>query len=157
MNRKRRSIEELNTDVLLEPFKRVNIEEDSNMEFKNNNYKEKDDFMANDMSFLMLNKHKNTLNNISKVSKKIYNLNKTTETITNKLDKYNKRTTSNMNKVCQELDKLKESNIDIMNKLNIILEYIQQKNDDTIEKVIIKGYDEEEKDEKDEKGYEYYV
>ena len=143
MNNKRRSSEIIIDNEVVPSFKKINLSDPfskneiiSNTEiFRKKTHKEYSDlteFDRNNMNFMMLHKQKNALNNISKLSKKMYNLNKKCETINNKTDKLNKKMCSNMNKCYQEIstikneiDIIKQDNKKIMNKLDSLINLFQ--------------------------------
>lgn len=145
MNKKRKTFNNNNCTDIIEPFKKINLRVDKEVEKVD--IKGNDEFSRNNMNFIMLNKQKNTLNNISKISKKMFNLDKKTQVLSNKLVKYNKKNCSNMNKVNQELENLKKENNNILEKLDIILNFVIElkniKNINTVEDIVVNKINED--------------
>jgi SMC interacting uncharacterized protein involved in chromosome segregation len=114
-NRKRRS----GDNEIVNKFKKINIA----VEKKNvdrNKYKSLNEFDKNNMNFMMLNKQKNILNNVSKVSKKTHTLKKKCDMIESKSDKINKE----IGEIKKEICEIKSGQINILSKLDTIIEYI---------------------------------
>lgn len=132
-NRKRRS----GDNEIVNQFKKINIAvEKKNVDI--NKYKSLNEFDKNNMNFMMLNKQKNILNNVSKVSKKTHTLKKKCDMIESKSDKINKEICEIKKEICE----IKSGQINILSKLDAIIEYITNqspKND--IKKNDVKKYD----------------
>ena len=134
--RKRRAVniktnfDESHDDEIISKFKKINLKTNEETPKKSfgAKYKVLNGFENNNMNFMILNKQKNILNNVSKVSKKTHTLKKQCDIIGSKSDKINKAIIDIKN----EIKEIKTGQIHIMDKLDMIFEYISNQQETTI-------------------------